>query len=68
MPHAEVTEVVLEEVPDISYADIGGLKGQIEQIRDAVEMPFLHPVSTASTTSSREGRPALRPSRVPEER
>ncbi|GMA19743.1 proteasome ATPase [Arsenicicoccus piscis] len=43
MPHAEVTEVVLEEVPDISYADIGGLRGQIEQIRDAVEMPFLHP-------------------------
>ena len=38
----EVSELVLEEVPDISYDDIGGLSGQIEQIRDAVEMPFLH--------------------------
>ncbi|WP_298749376.1 proteasome ATPase [uncultured Serinicoccus sp.] len=38
----EVTELMLEEVPDISYADIGGLAGQIEQIRDAVELPFLH--------------------------
>ncbi|WP_130012441.1 proteasome ATPase [Serinicoccus sediminis] len=38
----EVTELMLEEVPDISYADIGGLTGQIEQIRDAVELPFLH--------------------------
>ncbi|MFK5690116.1 proteasome ATPase [Ornithinimicrobium sp. LYQ92] len=38
----EVTELMLEEVPDIGYADIGGLTGQIEQIRDAVELPFLH--------------------------
>ncbi|GAA4886743.1 proteasome ATPase [Serinicoccus chungangensis] len=38
----EVTELMLEEVPDISYGDIGGLAGQIEQIRDAVELPFLH--------------------------
>ncbi|ANS77726.1 Bacterial proteasome-activating AAA-ATPase (PAN) [Serinicoccus hydrothermalis] len=38
----EVTELMLEEVPDISYDDIGGLSGQIEQIRDAVELPFLH--------------------------
>ncbi|WP_409482938.1 proteasome ATPase [Arsenicicoccus dermatophilus] len=43
VPHAEVSELLLEEVPDISYADIGGLEPQIEQIRDAVEMPFLHP-------------------------
>jgi proteasome-associated ATPase len=42
VPKAEVEELVLEEVPDISYADIGGLKGQIESIRDAVELPFLH--------------------------
>ncbi|MTB71472.1 proteasome ATPase [Arsenicicoccus sp. MKL-02] len=43
VPHAEVSELLLEEVPDISYADIGGLSPQIDQIRDAVEMPFLHP-------------------------
>ncbi|MGB7448125.1 MAG: proteasome ATPase [Ornithinimicrobium sp.] len=39
----EVSELVLEEVPDITYADIGGLGSQIEQIQDAVELPFLHP-------------------------
>ncbi|MDR8018624.1 proteasome ATPase [Nesterenkonia aerolata] len=39
---SEVDDVVLEETPDVSYADIGGLSGQIEQIRDAVELPFLH--------------------------
>lgn len=38
----EVEELVLEEVPDINYSDIGGLSAQIEQIRDAVELPFLH--------------------------
>ncbi len=42
IPKAEVADLVLEEVPDIHYADIGGLSGQIEQIRDAVEMPYLH--------------------------
>ncbi|MFN8126934.1 MAG: proteasome ATPase [Candidatus Nanopelagicales bacterium] len=42
IPKAEVEELVLEEVPDIDYADIGGLAGQIELIRDAVELPFLH--------------------------
>ncbi|GAB7189544.1 proteasome ATPase [Kineococcus sp. NUM-3379] len=42
IPKAEVEELVLEEVPDIDYSDIGGLAGQIEQIRDAVELPFLH--------------------------
>jgi proteasome-associated ATPase len=42
LPKAEVEELVLEEVPDISYADIGGLDEQIEQITDAVELPFLH--------------------------
>ncbi|MFA1547184.1 proteasome ATPase [Actinomadura chokoriensis] len=39
---AEVEELVLEEVPDISYNDIGGLGSQIEMIRDAVELPYLH--------------------------
>ncbi len=43
IPRSEVEELVLEEVPDIDYADIGGLGPQIEQIRDAVELPFLHP-------------------------
>ena len=38
----EVEDLVLEEVPDISYSDIGGLDDQIEQISDAVELPFLH--------------------------
>src|SRR3712207_7709793 len=41
-PKSEVEELVLEEVPDIDYGDIGGLSRQIEQIRDAVELPFLH--------------------------
>ncbi|WP_067800556.1 proteasome ATPase [Actinomadura formosensis] len=39
---AEVEELVLEEVPDISYNEIGGLGSQIEMIRDAVELPYLH--------------------------
>ena len=43
VPKAEVEELVLEEVPDIGYSDIGGLGSQIETIRDAVELPFLHP-------------------------
>ncbi len=42
IPKSEVEELVLEEVPDIDYSAIGGLSGQIEQIRDAVELPFLH--------------------------
>ncbi|MVU83744.1 proteasome ATPase [Nocardia sp. ET3-3] len=42
IPKAEVEDLVLEEVPDVDYHDIGGLSRQIEQIRDAVELPFLH--------------------------
>jgi proteasome-associated ATPase len=42
IPKAEVEELVLEEVPDIDYASIGGLANQIELIRDAVELPYLH--------------------------
>ncbi len=42
LPKAEVEELVLEEVPDVSYDDIGGLEEQIETIVDAVELPFLH--------------------------
>ena len=43
VPKLDVEELVLEEVPDVAYEDIGGLVGQIEAIRDAVELPFLHP-------------------------
>ncbi|MBA3619138.1 MAG: proteasome ATPase [Acidothermales bacterium] len=43
IPKSEVEELVLEEVPDIDYSLIGGLSTQIEQIRDAVELPYLHP-------------------------
>ena len=38
----EVEHLLLQEIPDISYSDIGGLDSQIEQIADAVELPFLH--------------------------
>jgi len=40
---SEVEDLVLEEVPDINYEDIGGLSDQISTIKDAVELPFLHP-------------------------
>ena len=43
VPKSEVEELVLEEVPDIDYDSIGGLRQQIESIRDAVELPYLHP-------------------------
>ena len=43
IPKSEVEELVLEEVPDISYDSIGGLSDQIEQITDAVELPYLYP-------------------------
>jgi proteasome-associated ATPase len=42
LPKPEVEELILEEVPDISYEDIGGLDAQLEEIQDAVELPFLH--------------------------
>ncbi len=43
VPKSEVEELVLEEVPDIEYGSIGGLVSQIDAIRDAVELPYLHP-------------------------
>lgn len=43
IPKSEVADLVLEEVPDIAYEDIGGLGSQIETIRDSVELPYLHP-------------------------
>jgi len=42
LPRPEVEELILEEVPDISYDDVGGLDEQIEMITDAVELPFVH--------------------------
>jgi proteasome-associated ATPase len=42
LPRPEVEDLILEEVPDISYDDVGGLDAQIEQITDAVELPFLY--------------------------
>ncbi|MBC3185564.1 proteasome ATPase [Corynebacterium sp. zg-331] len=43
VPHSEVAQLSLEEVPSVTYEDIGGLDAQIEQIHDAVELPFSHP-------------------------
>lgn len=43
LPKSEIEEVVLEEIPDVCYDNIGGLDAQIELVRDAVELPFLHP-------------------------
>ena len=42
LPRPEVEDLLLEEVPDISYDDVGGLDTQIEQIADAVELPYLY--------------------------
>jgi proteasome-associated ATPase len=42
LPRPEIEEVVLEEVPDITYSDIGGLDTQIEAITDAVELPYVY--------------------------
>jgi proteasome-associated ATPase len=42
IPKAEVEQLVLEQVPDVTYDQIGGLSGQVEAIRDAVELPYLH--------------------------
>ena len=42
LPRPEVDDLVLEEVPDVTYLDVGGLDTQIEAITDAVELPFLH--------------------------
>ncbi|MFQ5698350.1 MAG: proteasome ATPase [Myxococcota bacterium] len=42
MPKSTVDEVVLEEVPDVTYEDIGGLGEQIEVLRDSIELPYLY--------------------------
>jgi proteasome-associated ATPase len=43
LPKSKVEEVILEEVPDVSYEDIGGLDVQIEELRDGIELPYLYP-------------------------
>ncbi len=43
IPKSEVEELVIEEVPDIGYEDVGGLEKEIEHVTDAVELPFLYP-------------------------
>ena len=50
VPKSEVEELILEEVPDIEYGSIGGLVSQIDAIRDAVELPYLHPGCSSSTS------------------
>lgn len=42
MPKSEVEDVVLEEIPDVTYDDIGGLEDQLEQIKDAIELPYIY--------------------------
>ncbi len=56
---------MLEEVPDVTYDDVGGLDDQIEQITDAVELPFLHAeLFPEHELPAAEGHPALRPARA----
>ncbi len=43
MPKSEVGQVVIEEIPNVTFEDIGGLDEELEMVRDAVELPFLHP-------------------------
>lgn len=43
LPKSQVEEVILEEVPDVTYLDIGGLAEQIEELRDGIELPYLYP-------------------------
>jgi len=43
LPKGEMEELVIEEVPDINYDQIGGLAKELEQVKDAVELPFLYP-------------------------
>ena len=43
MPRSSVEEVVLEEIPDVTYDRIGGLRDQIETLRDSVELPYVYP-------------------------
>ena len=65
IPKSEVEELVLEEVPDIDYEDIGGLSSQIGLIRDAVELPYLHPdLFREHQLAAPKGDLAVRPTRM----
>ena len=65
LPRPEVEELVLEEVPDVTYDDVGGLDDQIEQIKDAVELPYLlRRAVPRARAAAAEGHPALRPARL----
>ena len=62
LPRPEVEELVLEEVPDITYDDVGGLDDQIEMIKDAVELPYLYAdLFNEHELPAAQGHPALRP-------
>ena len=54
LPKSEVGQVVLEEIPDVTFDDIGGLDEELEIVRDAVELPFLYPAFSKRTTSLTE--------------
>ena len=63
LPRPEVEELVLEEVPDVSYDDVGGLDEQIEMIKDAVELPYLYgDLFQRARAAAAEGHLAVRPS------
>jgi proteasome-associated ATPase len=64
LPRPEVEELVLEEVPDITYADVGGLDTQIEAITDAVELPTCTGLFADYKLPAPEGHPPLRPARM----
>jgi len=38
-----VTMMTVEEKPDVTYADVGGAKEQLERLKEVVEMPLLNP-------------------------
>jgi len=48
LPKSKVEEVVLEEVPNVTYDDIGGLDTQIQDLRDGIELPYLYPTNSAN--------------------
>ena len=52
MPKSSVEEVVLEEIPDITYENIGGLGEQIETLRDSVELPYIYQAASSSGSHS----------------
>ncbi len=43
LPKHGMDQLVLEKVPDVDYADIGGLDEAIQLMREAIELPHLYP-------------------------